>query len=549
MALGPVDPSVCRADPAKIEESLKQQHLIAFRLSNAVLLVNERGFDKNQPLHYDWRTPEILIRIAPTDRGNPGSRPPTETELSEIGETILRKVHLPPLACPYVASEGQVARMALSILVEIGRLHLNSERESVVARVVEGNPNPDSHYTGGGRVVYGELPQGHFQYLWESPLVGGMNWSPRFLNLLHNGNLQIAITFFVGAIKPEYTSLNAFVAFDLDGTEITRQPSTCELYFAQAQHSVAACPITPTTNIDTVASVAGADELVVTDDSGRVLHYSFKNGRYHWNPEDMTEEAALNLEGLRWLKKGTPEEAAKKFAEASTLDPTNAEFPNNAGFAYYKLGDYQQAVAWLQKAVQADPKRAVAYLNLGDALLKLSQPHMTGDIVEPAVQRQRELEAKSAYEKYLELAPGSKQAAEVRKRIASLPTPPPPTPVELNEQGMQLMSDGKYLDAASKFWDAYIHNEDKDCTSLYEMNLGIAYYKAANYDRAAEYLWRVIEIDPQRTIAYPVLGDALTRLKRNAEARQVYAKYLQLAPDSKSAADVKKKLEALPHSP
>jgi len=34
-----------------------------------------------------------------------------------------------------------------------------------------------------------------------------------------------------------------------------------------------------------------------------------------------------------------------------------------------------------------------------------------------------------------------------------------------------------------------------------------------------------------------------------AEARKDYEKYLELAPDSKSAPDVKKKLDALPPSP
>jgi tetratricopeptide (TPR) repeat protein len=550
MALGPVDPSVCKADPAKMEEALKEQHLIAFRLSQSVLLVDQRSFDKNQPLYYEWRTPEIIIRIAPTDRGNPGSRPPTETELREIGETILRKVHLPPLVCPYRASEGQIGRTALSILVEINRLHINSVRESVIARVVGSDLHPDYYYiTGNGRIVYGELQEGHFQYLWESPLLGGANWTPEFWNLLHNGNLQIAVTSFVDLIKPENTELDAFFAFDLDGTEITRQPSTCEFYSVLAQHSATACPIRPTTHVQSVTTADGPDELVTTDESGKEIDYIFKNGRYHWQPQDMTEEAALNLDGLQYLKRGQPGEAAKKFVEASSVDPTNAEFANNAGYAYYKLGDYDQAVTWIQKAVQTDPRRAVAYLNLGDALLKLSQPRMMGEVVEPAVQHQRELEAKKSYEKYLELAPASKQAAEVKKRIANLPTPPPPTPAELNEQGMRLMSERKYLDAAGKFWDAYIHNEDEHYTALYEMNLGIAYYNAGNYDRAAEYLWRVIEIDPKRMTAYLSLGDALAKLNRNGEARQVYTKYLERAPDSKSAADVKKKLEALPQSP
>jgi len=45
--------------------------------------------------------------------------------------------------------------------------------------------------------------------------------------------------------------------------------------------------------------------------------------------------------------------------------PDNAEYANNVGFAYYKLGDYESAVTWLYKTTEIDSKRAVAYLNLG----------------------------------------------------------------------------------------------------------------------------------------------------------------------------------------
>jgi tetratricopeptide (TPR) repeat protein len=63
------------------------------------------------------------------------------------------------------------------------------------------------------------------------------------------------------------------------------------------------------------------------------------------------------------------------------------------------------------------------------------------------------------------------------------------------------------------------------------------------------YLKEAIACDPSRAIAYLNLGDAYAKLIRNEEARQAYTKYLDLAPDSKSAPEVKKKLDALPPSP
>lgn len=51
--------------------------------------------------------------------------------------------------------------------------------------------------------------------------------------------------------------------------------------------------------------------------------------------------------------------------------------------------------------------------------------------------------------------------------------------------------------------------------------------------------------DPKRAVAYLNLGDTLVKLHRNADARQAYKTYLEFAPSSKSAAEAKKKLEAL----
>jgi Tfp pilus assembly protein PilF len=93
-----------------------------------------------------------------------------------------------------------------------------------------------------------------------------------------------------------------------------------------------------------------------------------------------------------------------KFREAAQLQPTTALFANNVGFASFKLGKYEDAVQWFQKAIAADPNRSIAYLNLGDTYLQLG----------------KKAEAKQAFEKYLELQPNSKAAPGVREKLKSL---------------------------------------------------------------------------------------------------------------------------------
>jgi tetratricopeptide (TPR) repeat protein len=118
----------------------------------------------------------------------------------------------------------------------------------------------------------------------------------------------------------------------------------------------------------------------------------------------------------------------------------------------------------------------------------------------------------------------------------------------INEQGTNLMKEGKFQEASDKFYEAYLRN-DSTAQCLYTNNLGFADYKMGKYEEAVEYLKETTHCDSTRAVAYLNLGDAYAKLNRNADARQAYEKYLELTPDSKSAADVKKKLDALPPSP
>ncbi len=74
---------------------------------------------------------------------------------------------------------------------------------------------------------------------------------------------------------------------------------------------------------------------------------------------------------------------------------------NNAGYMYYKLDRFDEAVRWVEKAITLDPKRAIAYVNLGDAYYESN----------------RIAEARRYYERYLELDPNGYRSAAVRARI------------------------------------------------------------------------------------------------------------------------------------
>jgi Tfp pilus assembly protein PilF len=95
---------------------------------------------------------------------------------------------------------------------------------------------------------------------------------------------------------------------------------------------------------------------------------------------------------------------------ALSLQPRFSLAANNLGFLFYKQGQAAKAVPWFEQAVDADPARALAWLNLGDARL------LMGD----------EALAEAAYQRYLALTPQHSRAAEVRAWLAGGPKPKPP---------------------------------------------------------------------------------------------------------------------------
>ena len=403
-AVVPVDSSVCKAKPEDVEQALKQQHILVFHLSNAALLTSETKFDKNNtPFSYLWRTPVITIRVLP--RVTPGSRRPTDDEVKEFAEIILKRSHMPPLTCPFKPSEGQIAHLAFNVFIEIHKMHPGSEQESVIALLADSDPDHET-VLGTGRLVYGELEHGRLSIRWESPLLESAMSQLGFADLLGDGSLQIMLTSVFGM-----GNHTAFYAFDLDGHEISRQSSTCEAFSELAAQSVAACPISTESDIKITGNANGPKELLATSESGKRVRYVVKNMHFEEaqgpklpKPPSIPQATAVNAEGMKLMQQGDYQSAVAKFEEAAQLNERDPLFANNAGFAYYKLGRNQDSLYWFNKAIEIDPNRAIAYLNLGDAYGKLNNY----------------AQARRAYEKYLELAPESKSASEVKKKLDAL---------------------------------------------------------------------------------------------------------------------------------
>ena len=122
-------------------------------------------------------------------------------------------------------------------------------------------------------------------------------------------------------------------------------------------------------------------------------------------------------------------------------------------------------------------------------------------------------------------------------------TPTPDPAAAANDEGMRLYKEKLYAEAAAKFTEAF---KLQPASALFANNTGFAFYRMGQYDEAAKWFLQATAVDPKRAVAWLNLGDAYFNLQKKAEAKDAYGKFLALAPNSKSAPEVREKMQSLP---
>ncbi len=121
-----------------------------------------------------------------------------------------------------------------------------------------------------------------------------------------------------------------------------------------------------------------------------------------------TAQAHQNLGVLR-MNQGQYQEAAQSLFEAHQMDPEDGQTMRSLGELFFRVGQYQMALEWLNKVSDDD-----------DAMLALARGHCH-------LRLEHYGEALRHFEDYLQLAPGAPQAKETRKlaeRIRKEISPP-----------------------------------------------------------------------------------------------------------------------------
>jgi tetratricopeptide (TPR) repeat protein len=109
-------------------------------------------------------------------------------------------------------------------------------------------------------------------------------------------------------------------------------------------------------------------------------------------------------QGETFLTKHDATGAMAAFFSALKLKPNYVEASNSLGLAFRAAGNLEEAIAAYQNALRLNVKFSAAYRNLGQAFEE------KGD----------RSAAAQAYDRYLLIAPGTSDAAEIRDKIAKL---------------------------------------------------------------------------------------------------------------------------------
>ena len=119
------------------------------------------------------------------------------------------------------------------------------------------------------------------------------------------------------------------------------------------------------------------------------------------NPKDQTVIVAL----LEVAKAKKDPEATKKYQAAiDAIIGTRPEMAYNDAVGAFNAGNADDALKFVKKAIETDPKFADSYWLLG--VLEVGQDHLKA--------------AKAAFQKYMELAPTGKKAGEVKGFLKEL---------------------------------------------------------------------------------------------------------------------------------
>jgi tetratricopeptide (TPR) repeat protein len=261
-----------------------------------------------------------------------------------------------------------------------------------------------------------------------------------------------------------------------------------------------------------------------------------------------------NAIGVVQLRRGAGPQSGRAtsfFNQATELDPANADYFFNLGYAYWTDKDPQAAAYWLREAVRRDPTDGDAHFILSAAL------QQTGAAAEAARERELALRLSSRYAQWEARAVGGGELVprgleRLHERL-DVPSARVDTVIGASGQRDQAALAAFHLDAARR---AFERESDREAEqelrrAIYlspylaeaHLLLGRLHLRAGREEAAVQALKIAIWSEPSAE-AHAVLGEAYLVLEDTAAARAELTRAMALDPRSPDAARLRARLPA-----
>jgi tetratricopeptide (TPR) repeat protein len=223
------------------------------------------------------------------------------------------------------------------------------------------------------------------------------------------------------------------------------------------------------------------------------------------------------------------EMAIEYFLKSIEADPKYSYPYHGLGIVYYDQKNYEKAIEYYEKAIEADPKDAYPYNNLGNVYYYQKNYEKAIEYYLKSI----ETDPKFAYP-YNGLGFVYKEQKNYEKAIEyylkSIEADPK-FALPYNSLGIVNYNQKNY-EKAIEYYEKAIEADPKDAYPYY--NLGIVYADQKNNEKAIEYYLKSIEADPNQDAAYYNRAISYFELQQYEDALVDYKKKIELtkqAPD------------------
>lgn len=238
---------------------------------------------------------------------------------------------------------------------------------------------------------------------------------------------------------------------------------------------------------------------------------------------------SYNLIGLAFSKIGEYDKAIEYLNKALVYKPDMSEAVYNLGNVYLNMEKFEKAASYYKQALKLDPDSAKIHCNLGNALLNLSDPKNAFDHYYKALQCNPDKELQNTiYDCLAKTYFKQNNTDKALEYWAQMLNSDPNQTSVLNDMGVALLNNNRPDEAIEK-WKSSLELEPMQ--HKVHKWMGSALMLQGNLEMALKHWEDSIKINPLQTDLLHKLGGIYYQLKKTDETLFFWNRALEINPD------------------